>query len=105
MFGKTESTFPNATYTITFPEKIKVDTDKVVAKSNTSTVSKIEVDAQEHSVKFTFNLGSWNDYEGFFKLVESELDSTGKTIYISIPYTIEGIHNPSDISGIITGFG
>lgn len=104
MYGETRDTFPNATYTVKFPENVFVDKENVKAISNTSTVSKINVIAEDHSVKFTFNLGNWNDYEGFFNLVEKELDSPGHTIDIKIPYTVEVV-NKEDSIGNISGEG
>lgn len=105
MFGITDSTFPSATYTVEFPENIFVDKENVKAITNTSTVSKIDVKAEEHSVEFTFYLGNWNDYEGFFKLVEKELNESGHNINIDIPYTVQVNEDSPENLGSISGKG
>ncbi|MCB6983371.1 hypothetical protein LI068_07015 [Peptostreptococcus anaerobius] len=105
MFGSTKDSFPTCSYTVRFPENITVDRDKVTATKNTSTISKIETDIKDHSVTFTFYLGNWNDYEGFFKLVESERNKTGKTIDISIPYTVDADESSPSMLGSIKGSG
>lgn len=105
MFGSTKDSFPTCSYTVRFPDNITVDKDKVTATKNTSTISKIETDVKDHSVTFTFYLGNWNDYEGFFKLVESERNKTGKTIDISIPYTVDVDETSPSILGSIKGSG
>ena len=96
MFGSTKDSFPTCSYTVRFPENITVDRD---------TISKIETDVKDHSVTFTFYLGNWNDYEGFFKLVGSERNKTGKTIDISIPYTVDADETSPSILGSIKGSG
>lgn len=105
MFGETRDTFPNATYTVNFPENIFVDKENIKAISNSSTISKIDVSPEDHSVKFTFYLGTWNDYEGFFNLVEKELDSPNHTIDISIPFTVKANENTSKVLGTVKGNG
>ena len=61
--------------------------------------------AEEHSVEFTFYLGNWNDYEGFFKLVEKELNESEHNIEIDIPYTVQVKEDSPENLGTIFGKG
>lgn len=88
--------FPNAKYTVYFPSNFKVNIDDITFSENTVTISKIEkaYNKDNNSVTFTFDLGNWNDYEGFFKLYEKEKGTTGHEIKVNIPYSVE-INDPS----------
>ena len=105
MFGPTKKSFPTCSYTVTFPDNITVDKANVVATENTNTISKIETKAEDHSVTFTFYLGNWNDYEGFFKLFEGERNKSGHSINVSIPYTVDIDENSPSVLGTIKGSG
>lgn len=95
MFNKNEK-FPTAQYTVKFPNNFKVDFDNIIATENTSLIGKIEkaYNKDNNSVTFTFYLGSWNDYKGFFELYEAERTSSNNPITINIPYSVE-ITEPS----------
>ncbi|SFE96184.1 hypothetical protein [Peptostreptococcus sp. D1] len=89
MFNRDEK-FPTAQYTIDFPDNFNVDFDNIVVTDNTALVSKIEksYDKINNSVTFTFYLGNWNDYKGFFGLYEKE-GTDGHPITINVPYSVE----------------
>ena len=78
--------------------------DDITFSENTSTISKIEksYDETNNSVTFTFNLGNWNDYKEFFKLVAGERGQSGHRINLKIPYTVKG---NGESLGTITGSG
>ncbi|WP_347161406.1 hypothetical protein [Peptostreptococcus anaerobius] len=97
--------YPVATYTVTFSDNITVDVNNVIATENTETISKIEKEVSEHSVKFTFYLGNWNDYKGFFDLVASEQNKKGHEINISVPYTVDSSKVSEGVVGQIKGSG
>lgn len=103
MFSKGEE-FPTAQYTIYFPKNFDVKLDDITFSENTSTISKIEksYDETNSSVTFTFNLGNWNDYKEFFKLVAGERGQSGHRINLKIPYTVKG---NGESLGTITGSG
>ena len=106
MFSKGE-TFPSAELTISLPANAVIDADNIVATENTATISRIdtEVNNTTKTVKFTFSLGNWNDYKGFFELYESEMGTTGHAINISVPYSI-AVNDPSQTSlGTISASG
>lgn len=105
MFGETKNTFPTCSYTVIFPNNVTVDKANIVATENTNAISKIETKAEDHSVTFKFYLGNWNDYEGFFKLVEKEINESGHLINISIPYTVDVDESSSNVLGMIKGSG
>lgn len=92
MFDKGQN-FPTAKYTVTFPKNFNVNLEKVSCSANTSMISEIKksYDKDANSVTFTFSLGNWNDYKGFFNLYENERKAgmTGHPISISIPYSVE----------------
>lgn len=105
MFGATKNSFPTCSYKVTFPDNITIDKTKVVATENTNAISKIEIKAEDHSVTFTFYLGNWNDYAGFFKFVEKDMNEVENRINISIPYTVEVNDSSTNILGTIKGSG
>jgi len=105
MFGETRNTFPVCSYTVTLPENIKVDKSNVKATENTNAISKIETKLEDHSVTFVFYLGNWNDYAGFFKLVEDDRNNLENFINISIPYTVDVDDSSADVLGTIKGSG
>lgn len=92
MFDKGQK-FPTAKYTVTFPKNFNVNLEKVSCFANTSMVSEIKksYDKGTNSVTFTFSLGNWNDYKGFFELYEKERKAgmTGHPISINLPYSVE----------------
>lgn len=90
MFDKGQK-FPTAKYTVYFPSDFEVKLDKITFSENTATISKIEksYNKKNNSVTFTFNLGNWNDYKGFFDLYETEKGLGGHPITINIPYSVE----------------
>lgn len=90
MFDKGQK-FPTAKYTVYFPKNFNVNLDDITFSENTAMVSKIEktYNQADNSVTFTFNLGTWNDYKGFFALYEKEKGTTGHEIKIKIPYSVE----------------
>ncbi|TCD54443.1 hypothetical protein EJ419_03485 [Alloscardovia theropitheci] len=106
MFGKNK-TFPTASYTVTFPSYFSVNEAAISVAENTSTISNIshEYNPTTNSVTFTFNLGNWNDYKGFFELYKSERGASGHPISISIPYTVDITDISSSQIGQITAKG
>lgn len=96
--------FPIAQYTVKFPSNFHVDKKGIKATENSSTISGIEAKyvEKDNSVVITIQLGNWNDYKEFFKLVESERNQTGHEINVNIPYTVEG---KEELLGTITGSG
>ena len=88
MFGKDENTFPNATYTVEFPKNENLKIRNVEVIENTNTISSVKKEVVDNKVNFTFNLGNWNDYGGFFDLVKPELKESGHNIDIKIQYEI-----------------
>ena len=74
------------------------------ATENSSAISAITAKyvEKDNSVVITIQLGNWNDYKEFFKLVESERNQTGHEINVNIPYTVEG---KEELLGTITGSG
>lgn len=101
MFGKDENTFPNATYTIEFPKNDSLKITNVEVIENTNTISSVKKEVVANKVNFTFNLGNWNDYSGFFDLVKPELKEAGHTINIKIDYEITVPDNMTKEDGII----
>ncbi|MDD7182126.1 hypothetical protein [Peptostreptococcus porci] len=90
MFDKGQK-FPTARFTVYLPNNFEVNSDEITFSENTVMVSKIEksYNPANNSVTFTFNLGNWNDYKGFFELYEKEKGETGHSITINIPYSVE----------------
>ncbi|WP_421789249.1 hypothetical protein [Gardnerella sp. DNF01205] len=108
MFDKGQN-FPTAKYTVTFPKNFKFNLDEITCSANTTMISGIEksYDKDTNSVTFTFSLGNWNDYEGFFKMYEEEKKAgmTGHPISINIPYSVEVQDNSVKNLGEITAEG
>lgn len=108
MFDKGQK-FPTAQYTVTFPKNFKFNLDEITCLANTSMISGVEksYDKGINSVTFTFNLGNWNDYEGFFNMYEEEKKAgmTGHPISINIPYSVEVQDNSVKTLGDITAEG
>ena len=106
MFDK-DGNFPVAQYTVQFPSNFTVDADNITFSENTATISLItkEYIQATNSVVFTFRLGNWNDYKGFFELVASERGQSGHLINIDIPYTADGTNAPAHFLGTVTGSG
>ena len=96
--------FPIAQYTVQFPSNFKIDAKAITATENSSAISAITAKyvEKDNSVVITIQLGNWNDYKEFFKLVESERNQTGHEINVNIPYTVEG---KEELLGTITGSG
>lgn len=95
MFNKDEK-FPTADVTVTFPADFKIDYNAIKLQSNTSLVSKIEIEdletensQNEKSFKLRFYLGNWNDYKGFFAMYEKEQNKMDHKITVEIPYSVE----------------
>lgn len=105
MFGKDENTFPNATYTVEFPNNQSLEITNVEVNENTNTISSVKNEIVGNKVNFTFNLGNWNDYGGFFALVKPELEEAGHKINISIDYKITIPQDASEEDRIIKGDG
>lgn len=99
--------FPSIKYTVTFPKNFVIKESDITATENTVTISKIEksYDKTNNSVTFRLYLGNWNDYEGFFKLVEKEINQTGHSININIPYSVEITDTATTNLGTISANG
>lgn len=106
MMGE-NSEFPTAQYTFNFPKNFKINKDEIKVSENSEAISKIDYNFNENdnSVKVIIQLGNWNDYKGFFELVEKELEEEGHLISISIPYTVNTDANETEEIGNITGSG
>lgn len=104
MFSK-GGEFPTAEYTFKLPDTAKVEnSDSIKVSANTRTISSIKAvyDKADNTVKITVQLGNWNDYKGFFELVEQEKGQKGHLISVDIPFVIKGT---ADNLGAITGSG
>lgn len=103
-FGKAENLvmynegnkFPTVDLTVTFPRNFDIDYDNITFNSDTSLVSKIEIDKiddvkanKRKEFTIRFYLGNWNDYKEFFAMYEKIKNETGHTIEINIPYSVE----------------
>ncbi|KFJ04431.1 hypothetical protein [Bifidobacterium tsurumiense] len=99
--------FPYFTYTLKFPTGFKINADAITFSENTDTISKIsksDIDTANNSVTFTFYLGNWNDYKGFFALVAKEAGQTGHRITVNVPYTVSS-DSASQSLGTVIGSG
>lgn len=83
--------FPTMHLKVKFPANFTVKKDNIEVTANTSTISEVShvYDSTNNTVDITYKLGNWNDYEGFFKLVEAERGQSGHLITLKIPYTVE----------------
>lgn len=119
-FGKAENfvmynegnKFPTVDLTVTFPNNFNIDYDNITLKSDTSLVSKIEIEdleavKSESRKNFTirFYLGNWNDYQEFFAMYEKIKGETGHKIEISIPYSVDITNNNQDTLGNVSSEG
>lgn len=88
--------FPTAKLTVNFPTDFEVNKADISVKENTVMTSSNTVTqgATPNSFTITFNLGNWNDYEGFFKLYESEKGTVGHAIEVNIPFKVK-VSDPS----------
>lgn len=88
MFSEKKS-FPSFVYTVNFPEEVDVDDINIKTGDNSFTISKISYEkVGSNSLKFTFNLGNWNDYGTFYSNYAKELnDGLKQKIDIEIPYS------------------
>lgn len=90
MYNTADKGYPCCTYTITVPDNIELDKKAVSIKNNSASISSISTDNaldDVHSIKITFKLGTWNDYGGFFKLVQSDNESS--FITVDIPFKLK----------------
>lgn len=106
MFGE-GGEFPTAQYTVKFPSNFKIDEKAITATENSSAISDIKAKyvEKDNSVVITIQLGNWNDYKEFFKLVEGELNEAGHQINVNIPYTVDTTGITSSELGKIEGSG
>lgn len=108
MYGKDENSFPSATFTVTFPNGVNFKKADIEIINKSKSISSIVINDEKTDVtkvEFTFNLGNWNDYGGFFDLVKEDMESLDDNIKISIPYTIDLKENKLEEIGNITGEG
>lgn len=101
--------FPSMRYTMTFPENFTITNPTASSTSSLASLAKISevtTDTAKHtkSVTFTFNLGQWNDYEGFFKLYDEEKNNNA-AIEIKVPFTAPVENQNAKPQGTITGTG
>ena len=85
-----------------------MDKSKIVVSENSGAISKIYVDPKDSSdvVTIVMQLGNWNDYAGFFALVEKEIGQPNHLIRVEIPFTIDANNaNPGDTLATITSKG
>lgn len=101
------SEFPTAQYTLKFPSNFKIDEKAIISTENSEAISEItaKYKKEDNSVTITIKLGNWNDYKGFFELVEKELEKSGHEINVEIPYTINAEKIVGDELGVIEGKG
>ncbi|MGN1381551.1 MAG: hypothetical protein ACI4W2_01905 [Eubacterium sp.] len=92
--------YPYFTYTVTFPENVKVNHRAVIMSADTSTIGGMTCDnVNDHTLKFTFKLGGWWDYGEFFDHVQQEAaDGKAHPIQVTIPVS-------GTIKGQVTGTG
>lgn len=94
--------FPTADLTVKFPSNFVVNKSDITVKENTVMTSSNTFDVKNNTCTFVFNLGNWNDYEGFFKLYESEKGTTGHAIEIEIPFEVKvtdtSVHNLGQVT-------
>lgn len=103
MYGKDKSSFPSATFTITFPKEVKFNEDDIKIVNNSKSISSIKINNinnEENSIEFIFYLGYWSDYGQFFDIVKDEIDNVGKNIEISIPYSIDSSNSLENLKDI-----
>lgn len=84
--------FPTMHLKVKFPTNFTVNKDNIEATANTSIISEVShiYDSANNTVDITYKLGNWNDYEGFFKLVEAERNSSNNhPLKLSIPYSVK----------------
>jgi hypothetical protein len=99
MFGQ-ENSYPIFTYTVKFPNNVKVDSAAVSKSADTATIGGISCDnVDDHTLIFTFKLGGWWDYGEFFNHVKQEAND-GKAHPIQITIPVSGT-----ISGQVNGAG
>lgn len=111
MFNKGDK-FPTVDLTVTFPDNFEIDYDNIELKSNTSLVSKIEVEdfanvkaEKRKTFKLRFYLGNWNDYQEFFAKYEAIKGQTEHKIDIIIPYSVDVTGNSNNVLGIVKSEG
>lgn len=111
MFNKGDK-FPTVDLTVTFPDNFEIDYEGIELKSNTSLVSKIEVEdfanvkAEKRTIfKLRFYLGNWNDYQEFFAKYEAIKGQTGHKIEINIPYSVDVTGNSNNVLGTVKSEG
>ena len=99
--------FPAAQFTVQLPDNFSLNGDIVADSSQTKTISSIKTnyDKESNTIKVTFDLGNWNDYRGFFQLVESEHNELGHLIKIAIPYKVDANSVDGDSLGTVMGSG
>ena len=107
LFGKNKG-FHTCSYKIHLPSNVSVDKSKILVSENSDAISKIYVDPKDSSdvVTIVMQLGNWNDYAGFFALVENEIGKSNHLIKVEIPFTIDVTNaNPGDTLATITSKG
>lgn len=98
--GNGNEAYPCFTYTVTFPENVKVNHQSVIMSADTSTIGGMTCDnVNDHTLKFTFKLGGWWDYGEFFDHVKQEAaDGKAHPIQVNIPVS-------GNINGQVSGSG
>lgn len=93
MYSEKEK-FPSMECTLTLPSTYKLG--QIKTQTTTATVSSIAHSAvvedkenAKQSVTLTFNLGSWNDYVGFFKLYEQDEKNSEAYVKVEVPFEVE----------------
>lgn len=111
MFNKGDK-FPTVDLTVTFPNNFNIDYDNITFNSDTSLVSKIEIDKiddvkanKRKEFTIRFYLGNWNDYQEFFAKYEAIKGQTGHKIEINIPYSVDVTGNSNNVLGIVKSEG
>lgn len=90
MYGADKG-FPTCNYKIELPSNVVVDKSKIEVSEESGAISKIYVSPNdpENVVTVVIQLGNWNDYAGFFELVEKEINKPGHLIKVEVPFEID----------------
>lgn len=98
--------FPTCTFKVKLPSNFVIDNITTDVNS-TEMFSKVahSIDTDTNEITFVFNLGNWDDYQGFFARYEREKDDPSHKTIVNIDYHVDVTGNSNTSLGYITASG